>query len=508
MKLRRIIAVLLVCVMCMPLLASCNNDPVVVQKPGGQTGNQDNSGDFVNADYQGEDFTFLVIEQQSTSGRDYYGGAYIDAEGFTGNKINDGVHTRNLAVEEKYKVNINQVKELNGDPAVVLQQKIMAGEFTYDVIYGWGYKMGACITENYFSDFYKLDNADFTKEYWSPSAISDLEIEGKLYLSMNDISMNQINWSSLLFYNKTLAENRNITTDFGSPYEMVDNGTWTYDKFLEMVKACSDDIDGDGKVTRNDVFGLLDGNGLGTGALQNCDVYYTKKNDDGSYALNIYSEKVLGIIDKVYDVYSNDKYVKDFQDIWDEPGSSADGFADQWEYARSFFATGHALFCAGTPEITNEEAFRNMEDEYGILPFPKYDTNQEHYNATIDRLASIFAIPSTVTRSDGVSTSGYERTGTILEYMAYMSNKELLPRYYDEVLTGQRVDTEEDIRMMDLIRSCVRYEFADMVSLTSIAETVEIMFEKPTTAASTYNRNEKKMINEIEDFYTEVILLD
>ena len=66
---------LLVCVMCMPLLASCNNDPVVVQRPGGQTGDQSNSGDFVNADYQGENFTFLVIEQQSTSGRDYYGGA-------------------------------------------------------------------------------------------------------------------------------------------------------------------------------------------------------------------------------------------------------------------------------------------------------------------------------------------------------------------------------------------------------------------------------------------------
>ena len=42
---------------------------------------------------------------------------------------------------------------------------------------------------------------------------------------------------------------------------MFENGTWTYDKFLEMVKACSDDIDGDGKVTRNDVFGLLDGDG-------------------------------------------------------------------------------------------------------------------------------------------------------------------------------------------------------------------------------------------------------
>lgn len=506
MKLKRIVAVVLVAIMCMSLLAACADEPVVQTKPNVQGGQQE-SGNFVSADFEGEDFTFLHIVQKS-NGRDYYGGPYLDADGFTGNKINDGVHTRNIAVEEKYKVNIVEDQVEDGDPAVVLQQKIMAGEFTYDVIYGWGYKMGACIAENYFSDFYNLDeNVDFTKEYWSPSAINDLEIDGKLYLSINDISMNQINWASLLFYNKTLAENRNIETDFGSPYEMVENGTWTYDKFLEMVKACSDDIDGDGKVTRNDVFGLLDGDGKGTGSLENCDVYSTVKNDDGSYSLNIYSEKVLGIIDKVYDVYSNDKYVKDFADIWNEEGSSADGFNDQWEYARSYFATGHALFCGGNPDITSEEAFRNMEDEYGILPFPKYDTNQDHYNSTISSLAAIFAIPSTVTRSDGVSTSGYERTGIILEYMAYKSNEELLPRYYDEVLTGQRVDSEEDIKMMDLIRSSVRYQFADMVNLSTISETISAMFTKPTTAASTYSRSEKKMVNELEDFYTEVMLL-
>ncbi len=503
MNFKRILAVVLAAVMCLGILASCNNTTGSGEetRPPEQTGNAEEAN-FPSADYEGNEFTFLVIKH-SDIGRDYYGGPYIDTEAMDGGKINDAVFERNHAVEQKYNVKIEEHPETNGDPAQILQTYIMSGDFSFDVIYGWGYKLGACITENYLADFNNLTTANFEAEYWSPTTIADLTVDDRLYLSMNEISMNVLDWASFLFYNKTLAENRNIESEFGSPYDMVDNGTWTYDKFLEMVKAASADLDGDAQITKNDVFGLLDGDGIGSGALQNCGVYYTTKNDDGSYELSFYSEKTLGIIDMIHEVYSNDKYVKSFKDIWDENGSQ-EGFEDEWQYARSFFTTDHALFCGGTANITSEEAFRNMESEYGVLPFPKYDTNQANYNSTLDPLASVFALPSTE-RSD---IGSFERTSHILEYMAYKSHEILLPAYYYEVLQGQRMDDDADHRMLDIVRTNIHYEFADLVNITSISETIKTMFERPTTAASTYTRSQKKMINELDEFYSKVIALD
>ncbi len=508
MNFKRILAVVLAAIMCLGVLASCNDGDGEETRPPEQQGGNADAGNFKQANYEGNEFTFLVIKHSDII-KDYYGGAFIDSEAMNGGKVNDAVFTRNHEVEQKYNVEIVEMVKSNGDPYEILTELIRGGDFSFDVIYGWGYKLGACITENYLGDFNNLTDADFTQEYWSPSTIEDLTVDDRLFLSMNEISMNVLDWASFLFYNKTMAEDRNIEAEFGSPYDMVEEGTWTYDKFLKMVQGASADLDGDGSITRNDFFGLLDGNGVGSGALQNCGVYYTTKNEDGSYDLSFYSEKTLGIIDMVYEVYSNSKYVKDFDDIWKEPGSSADGFDDEWQYARSFFATDHALFCGGSANITSEQAFRDMESQYGVLPYPKYDVNQENYNATLDPNASVFALPSTEREQGADPMKGsWERTGVILEYMAYKSHEILLPAYYNEVLQGQRMDDERDHQMLDIIRQNIHYEFADLVSISSISETITSMFKKPAMAASTYTRSQKKMLNDLDEFYSKVIALD
>ena len=145
-----------------------------------------------------------------------------------------------------------------------------------------------------------------------------------------------------------------------------------------------------------------------------------------------------------------------------------------------------------------------MDSEYGVLPFPKYDVNQENYNATLDPLASVFALPST--ERDDIGS--WERTGIILEYMAYKSHEILLPAYYEEVLKGQRMDDDRDHKMLDIVRTNVHYELANLVNITSINDCIVNMFKKPAMAASTYTRNQKKMINELDDFYSKVIALD
>ena len=505
MNAKKLVCIVLALLMCLPVLASCNQGPQILQ-PGKANANLDTQ--YPNADYQGEEFTFLVIKHTDQI-KDYYGGPFIDAEKLTGDKISDAVFNRNSKVEEKYNVVVNQKEEVGKNPSEVLNTYVMAGDFSYDAIYGWGYKMGACIPDNYFADFATLPNVDLTKEYWAPSAIEDLSVGGTVYLAINDISMNKLEHAGFIFFNKKVYDDFQIEDKFGNIYQLVRDGKWTLDTFLEMVKTANRDVNGDSAITRDDVFGMLDGNGLGSDFLVTCGVSYTTKNEDGSHSLNIYSEKTLGIIEDIHAVFSSGKYVKSYEEIFN--GADTTGYDDQWQYARSIFTTDHALFAGGNANATSETAFRNMESEYGIVPNPKYDEAQENYIAEISPNASIFAIPAT-TRQDDLATGSMERTGMILEYMSFKSNEVLLPVYYDQVLKGQRVDGD-DAAMLDIVRSTTHYEFAKMYKVPqneadiTVQDTVELMFTKPATATSTYNSRKTKLQKELDEYFTDVLLL-
>ena len=101
----KITALLLAALLCLPLLAACanNNGGGLNTRPAGDGGSQD-VGNFAQGEFDNEDFTFLYIKH-SDIGKDYYGGNYLDAESLTGATIEDAVYKRNMAVEEKYKVN-------------------------------------------------------------------------------------------------------------------------------------------------------------------------------------------------------------------------------------------------------------------------------------------------------------------------------------------------------------------------------------------------------------------
>ncbi len=502
MKPVKIISLLLAILMCMTAFVACaeGDGPTIVTRDSEGGGSDEG---FAEGDFDGEDFTFLYI-QHPNNGKDYYGGYYLYAETYTGDTINDAVYARNLATEEKYNVKIQQDLQMNGDPASYIQQKIMAGEFDHDVIYGWAYKLGKCVTENFFADFNQLSNVDFTKEYWNPSTIENLTINGKMYLGVNDITMSKLDWADLMFYNKNMMEDYNIESEFGTIYDLVVDGKWTIDTFLKMIQVVSTDLNGDGVIGKDDVYGYL-GDTLGTWAMNSSGIQSTVKNEDGSYSLNIYSEKLLNIMETVHPVLTNKKICKNYDDIWNEGGMDGSGnYADQFEYARSFFGTDHCLFVGATPYLTCE--FRNMTSDYGLVPMPKFDEKQENYYASVSPNASLFVIPAT-SRND-VDSAGMERTGTILEYMAYKSNEVLLPEYYDTLLKGQRLDSDEDSEILDIIRGSVFYDFASNVGLEEIGATVENMFSKPTTATSMYKRNEKKLQKALDDYFTEVLMLE
>ena len=92
--------------------------------------------------------------------------------------------------------------------------------------------------------------------------------------------------------------------------------------------------------------------------------------------------------------------------------------------------------------------------------------------------------------------------------MAYKSNEIVLPQYYETLLKGQRLNGEDDQQMLDVVRDTIHYDLCAMVGLEGITTNFKYVVEKPSTASSTYKRNEAKLNKQLNDFYMDVLLLN
>ena len=94
--------------------------------------------------------------------------------------------------------------------------------------------------------------------------------------------------------------------------------------------------------------------------------------------------------------------------------------------------------------------FRNMQDDYGILPVPKYDEKQKEYYTFSHDQYTVFMVPKTV--------ADPEMSGAVLEALAYESYYSVQPVYYDLVLRGRYANDPESRAMLDMITTNIRVD--------------------------------------------------
>jgi len=84
-----------------------------------------------------------------------------------------------------------------------------------------------------------------------------------------------------------------------------------------------------------------------------------------------------------------------------------------------------------------------MTDEYGLIPFPKYDDKQEdYYSYPYDEYMS-FAIPFT--------NPNPEVAAAVLEALASYSYRDTVPAYLDLALKGKYMNDPQSRTMVDYI---------------------------------------------------------
>ena len=115
------------------------------------------------------------------------------------------------------------------------------------------------------------------------------------------------------------------------------------------------------------------------------------------------------------------------------------------------FAAGQGLFYSGF--LTDAyQFFRDMEQDYGLVVFPKWEASDEQYITTVTGGTGLLGIPKVVANAD--------RTGQITEALAIESYYDVYPAVFETVINGKLLRDEDSQKMFRLLMDGLEINFA------------------------------------------------
>lgn len=114
------------------------------------------------------------------------------------------------------------------------------------------------------------------------------------------------------------------------------------------------------------------------------------------------------------------------------------------------FTEGTSMFMFG--QFATADLLREMTDDYGVIPNPKFDSEQDEYHSTMYEAMRFMAVPYNCQKADAACM--------LLEELAFEGYNSILPVYYETVLKNKYVRDDVSARMIDLIRENLATDFA------------------------------------------------
>lgn len=386
-------------------------------------------------------------------------------EASTGEQLNDAVYDRNRAVEERFEITITATKSVD-NLGIDCLPTILAGDDAYDLIAPHGRQAFTVVLQGAALDWNLLPYVDLDREWWDQGARENFTIHDKLYTMIGDISYLNLGYSFCMMFNKNLFDANGLEY----PYQDVLDGTWTWDKWEEVLAIADVDVNGDGTMSwEDDQFGYLTHEWYGPIAMQYTTGMRGITMTDNGPEITFMSERTV------------ESFQRYFSHI--TKGSNVTTAANMFRA----FSEGRVFTIDGTVDGTKN--LREMEDEFGIVPWPKYDEDME-YASSINAAASLFNVPVTI--------SDPETTSIILEAMGSESYKNVIPVYYEVILKSKQARDSESSQVLDIIRASRVFDFAyfnETIGLSNVPVTLYNTWGNADNLSSYYKKAEKSANN-------------
>lgn len=346
---------------------------------------------------------------------------YYFVEEGEGDTMSDSVYERQLKILDHLGV---EFTHQNGggwiEYAGAIHRVVMSGGDDYQMVMTHVYQgVTDLITNNSLYDMAELPSVNLDAPWWHAELMEEIKINDQYLLGYNDFCLSHVD---VITFNKKLRNDYQLD----NPYDLVRNKEWTLDKFVSMASTVSSNT-GDATWGPEDTYGLT-----GWGWVPLID-FVTSSNlkivdkdaDDHFYvAYEDNSEKVLNLIDTVTNMYNAEwswmwKSVHDASDVVD-------------------ITTGRALFYFVSS--LNLVTLKGEDVDYGILPYPMYDTKQENYRTL--NWNGLLGVPASIKNP--------EMVGDVMEMLNYYSAP-VKDAFYENLLGSKVAQSPDDVDMLNII---------------------------------------------------------
>ena len=427
--------------------------------------------DSIPADlkFNGEDITIIS--------RAYIGWTWdeVAVPELNSEPVNDAIFNRNVKVGDRLNVNIvsHAIDDVDqAKPIAEVQRAVLAGSDEYDLLAGAAYLVLQYTLEGLFCDMTQLEYLDLSQSYWMQDYNEVISYNDKQYSATGMIALSTYRFAFVTMFNKNQFDDKSVPY----LYEAVNNNEWTLDYQSALADDFYQDLNGDGKKDEDDFYGLITSPYISTDPYwASCDLTIVEKNADGEYEYVLDTARLSNATDKILQLfYESGTYVY--------PHTGYDAEQDDIRIA---FADNMGAMCTTRLVAAEQPDIRNMEELYGIVPMPKYDSAQPGYGTLMHDQFTVFALPATV------KADRFDMLGAVLEVMASESMRTVKPAYYEIALKRKYMSDPVAWEMLDLIFDTVKID-AGIVYTNALGnphdQLRQIITSKKNTVSSKYKR--------------------
>ena len=436
-----------------------------------------------DVDYGGAAFTILDYDTEEYF---WQAATYSDirADEESGEPINDAQYKRNLKVQEQLNIKletypVGSVKRDQNDDEFT--RLVLAGDDAIDAGFIFGGTIKTLIAQpDYLVDLYDIPTLDTSASWWDQNAVDTFEYGGALKTITGDISLYTTFAPILYYFNKDVAETHSIK----DLYSLTREGKWTVDKAYEYSRLVARDLNGDSKMDENDMYGTALQAGLLPDMMIAGGMHYTKKNAKGELELVLNSERTVTLVEKCVP-YMNDVEVNSVASKYYSAYSNP-----FYEMHLPMFKNNQILFNFNQILIAFE--LRAMEADYGILPTPKLDTEQEGYYTPMSlSWATMLCVP--------VTNSRLEMTGHVLDALGFYSQQYVTKEFIDTTVRFKSLRDDDSAEMLALVLDNKTWDIAQVYNWGNLStEFYNLGYKNNTNFASMWASIESTVKTEMQ----------
>lgn len=447
---KKFLALLLAGIMLFALIA-CNKTPATNDNgggtQGGETGDLNEDPEYANPNLPAQNFgrDIVFLSREDFAFRE------VGMEEDDSEAVASQVYKRDRYLENKYNVDLKLLDRPNSEVASYAMDGIETNTLNFDVIVAGFASTFWILERNDLLNISEVPHLNLDKAYWNKAIMENTSIADQVYMIMSPMNLQTLHAASCVFFNTGLYDDLMDTGVYDkSLYDIVRDKEWTFDKMAEISRKAYFDNNGNNIADVGDRFGSVSTLASCEGMLSGMGGMYVVKNEEDIPEYKPVNEAMSDRIAKIINFWADDTSLL------------VNRYTNSDEIFNTSITNKNLLFVQ--EQMYQYGAFNRYGDyPVGILPMPMFDEQQEdYYTFSHINWSSVTSIPKVL------STESVEEVGYILEDMAYLSQRDVFPVYYEVNLKARRAEGDPNsAEMLDIMFKTLNVDLGNVLANAS-----------------------------------------